>query len=190
MDDAAGRFTMVEAPALPPGRCWVTRTDKGPFIDTGTTVEFGEFGRLYISVEAIREMAQVAGLFDEGMSISKRFKEIEWEQRGYDKATKENIGGNLRELVDRLDSVADRIAGVPFVVDAPAPSPVATPDAPDAGNDDDAEPTVFVTDGPDHAVDAAGADESPEAAHGLDGQSDGAADDERPVSIQIGRAHV
>jgi len=108
------RFSVVTAPARDPGVCYVTRTSVGPFIDTGidmsTTVI--DRGRLYLSVDVIREMAQVAGLFDEGKSVSVALQEKEWYDRGYNEAIKElknDVVDNFvqRVLIDSASNVSN-----------------------------------------------------------------------------------
>jgi len=98
------RFSVTEAPILEPAVCWITRSGQGPFIDTG--VDVGrmhiERGRIYISLDALREMARVAGILDEGKSASVELKEIEWFNKGYSEALKENYGDLLTRLADRV----------------------------------------------------------------------------------------
>lgn len=59
-------YTKVAAPALAPGDDYITRSLKGPFIDTGLQIKPGQarHGRVYLSIDTIREMAQILGLFD------------------------------------------------------------------------------------------------------------------------------
>ena len=98
------RFSITEAPALDPAVCWITRSGQGPFIDTG--VDVGrmhiERGRIYLSFDALREMARVAGILDEGKSASAELKEKEWFDKGYSEALKENYGDLLARLADRV----------------------------------------------------------------------------------------
>jgi hypothetical protein len=61
-----------------------------------------ERGRIYISLDALREMARVAGILDEGKSASVELKEIEWFNKGYSEALKENYGDLLTRLADRV----------------------------------------------------------------------------------------
>ena len=112
----SGRFTLVDTPALMPGECWITRTPVGPFIDTGTDVPFEKRGRVYISLDALREMAFEAGLFTglvPGENVEKAYA------NGFADAVKENIGGELAGISAALRSAADRVDAVR--VDNPAP---------------------------------------------------------------------
>jgi hypothetical protein len=116
------RFSVTETPILGPGHCWISKTVDGPFIDTG--VDVGrmhiERGRIYISVEILREMARVAGILDEGKSASVELKEKEWYDKGYSDALKENYGDVLNRLADRVG---------PSVLDALSASAEATPES-------------------------------------------------------------
>jgi hypothetical protein len=110
----SSRFSITEAPALEPAVCWITRSGQGPFIDTG--VDIGrmhiERGRIYLSFDALREMARVAGILDEGKSASVELKEIEWFNKGYSEALKENYGDLLTRLADRVGPGILDVAGV------------------------------------------------------------------------------
>lgn len=103
------RFQLVETPALMPGECWITKTSIGPFIDTQTDVPLERRGRVYISVDALREMAFEAGLF-EGLTPQHYVEEAY--ARGYADATEENLNGQLADTAAALRSVADRIDAV------------------------------------------------------------------------------
>ena len=107
--DKLSRFKLVETPALLPGECWFSGTPVGPFIDTGMDVPFEKRGRVYISIDTLREMAFDAGLF-EGLVPEEKV------QQAYDEgllvATKENLGGSLDRLADELAGAADRIRAV------------------------------------------------------------------------------
>lgn len=98
------RFSVTDTAILNPGNCWITKNAEGPFIDTG--VDVGrmniERGRIYLSVEVLREMAREAGILDEGKSASVELKEKEWYNKGYSDALKENYGDVLHTLTDRL----------------------------------------------------------------------------------------
>ena len=52
--DKLSRFKIVETPALLPGACWFSGTDRGPFVDTGMDVPFEKRGRVYISVDILK----------------------------------------------------------------------------------------------------------------------------------------
>lgn len=103
------RFQLVETPALMPGECWITKTSVGPFIDTQTDVPLERRGRVYISIDALREMAFEAGLF-EGL-VPKNYVDEAY-SRGYADATEENLNGQLADTASALRSVADRIDAV------------------------------------------------------------------------------
>ena len=108
----SSRFSITEAPTLEPAVCWITRSGQGPFIDTG--VDVGrmhiERGRIYLSFDALREMARVAGILDEGKSASVELKEKEWFDKGYSEALKENYGDLLTRLADRVGpSILDAV---------------------------------------------------------------------------------
>ena len=98
------RFFLVDAPALAPGACWFTKTSDGPFIDTGYDLSKHviDRGRVYISVSALREMAQVAGLFDEKEPISVEMKKKEWYDTGYNDAIKELKTDAVNNFVERV----------------------------------------------------------------------------------------
>lgn len=59
-------YTKVEVPAFAPGDDYITRSVKGPFVDTGLQIKPGQarHGRVYLSKDTVREMAEVLGLFD------------------------------------------------------------------------------------------------------------------------------
>lgn len=189
MNDPSGRFQLVDSLTRAPGVCWVTRTDKGPFIDTGTEIEFGSFGRLYLSVEAIREMADVAGLFDIDMSEAQN-KENSSAQRGYDLGVKENIGESLRDIVNRLDGVAYRLSGGPQLVEHEDSAKESVAVAQDAGNDDEAEPPVFVTVSDTEPVIAERADEAATASVESDRQGDSSTVNDRPSRVSSSSSDV
>lgn len=107
------RFKLVESPVLSPGEDFITRTIRGPFIDTNTDLGFGQKGRVYLSVETLREMADVAGLLDTAASTEVREKEAY--AQGYADAMKEKLDVRFLdafdELVDvfRADTRPDRV---------------------------------------------------------------------------------
>jgi len=111
------RFFLTDAPALAPGVCWITRTSKGPFIDTGVDLSKNviDRGRIYLSVEALREMAQLAGLFDEGEPKTAVLKKKQWYEEGYNDAMKELKSDVINNFVERVltDSTVPVGAAVP-----------------------------------------------------------------------------
>lgn len=58
----SGRFYGVGQATNIPGSCGICSTSSGPYIDTGRY--FKLFGRLYICMNCLTEMARVAGLFE------------------------------------------------------------------------------------------------------------------------------
>ncbi len=111
------RFFLTDAPALSPGVCWITRTSKGPFIDTGVDLSKNviDRGRIYLSVEVLREMAQLAGLFEEGEPKTAALKRKQWYEEGYNQAIKELKSDVIDNFVERvlIDSVDTDGAAVP-----------------------------------------------------------------------------
>lgn len=114
------RFFLVDAPALAPGSCWFTKTSDGPFIDTGYDLSKHviDRGRVYISVSALREMAQVAGLFDEKEPVSVEMKKKEWYDRGYNDAIKELKTDAVNHFVERVLSDSASTAGAATPVES------------------------------------------------------------------------
>lgn len=113
------RFFLVDAPALAPGSCWFTKTSDGPFIDTGYDLSKHviDRGRVYISITALREMAQVAGLFDETTPVSVEMKKKEWYDRGYNDAIKELKTDAVNHFVERVLSDSASTAGAAIHVE-------------------------------------------------------------------------
>ena len=101
----ARRWMLVDAPALQPGVDFITKSPNGPFIDTGLDVKFEQRGRMYLSVETIREMAQVAGLLEAKSAREKRLYDIETFQKGYEQGLREG-----KELLGKLDSVISNLS--------------------------------------------------------------------------------
>ena len=98
------RFFLVDAPPLDPGVCWITKTSKGPFIDTGVDLSktVVDRGRIYLSVDVLREMAQIAGLFDEGEPKTAGLKKKQWYEEGYQAAVKELQNDVVNNFVERV----------------------------------------------------------------------------------------
>ncbi len=98
------RFFLTDAPALQPGVCWITRTGKGPFVDTGIDLSktVVDRGRMYLSVDVIREMAQLAGLFDEEKPVSVELYDKEVYDRGYNDAMKEINKDAINHFVEHV----------------------------------------------------------------------------------------
>ena len=148
MNDPAGRFQLVDSALSAPGYDWITRSEKGPFIDSGLEVKFSEFGRLYLSVATVREMAEAAGLFnEEGETDAQKTAAAAEYFRGYSDAVKENPNGHLADLADRLGRIADALAGTGGVPVEESPA-LDAPDVALTGPVGAVEPEVFTTDGP------------------------------------------
>jgi len=148
MNDPAGRYQLIETAISAPGYDWITRSEKGPFIDTGLEVKFSEFGRLYLSVDTVREMADAAGLFNEQGETDAQVAAHAAEYfRGYSDAVKENPNGHLADLVERLGAVAAALAGSGGVLVEESPA-LDAPDVEVTGPNGAVEPEVFTTDGP------------------------------------------
>ena len=131
------RFFLVDAPALAPGACWFTKTSDGPFIDTGYDLSKHviDRGRVYISITALREMAQVAGLFDEKEPISVEMKKKEWYDTGYNDAIKELKTDAVNHFVERVLSDSASTAGAATLVESAShhtAAGAAVPDVADA----------------------------------------------------------
>src|SRR5690606_16861659 len=98
------RFAVTNAPEMAPGNCWITKSAAGPFIDTGADVQLAERGRLYIAVAAIREMAEIAGLFaDTEEKIEAAYN------RGYEEGTRDTVGNDIRSAVERLGHISGQL---------------------------------------------------------------------------------
>lgn len=101
----ARRWALVDAPTLQPAVDFITKTPNGPFIDTGFNVTFENRGRIYLSVETIKEMAEVAGLLENKNAQELSLHELEIENRGYERGLKDS-----EELVGKLTSVISRMS--------------------------------------------------------------------------------
>jgi hypothetical protein len=135
MDDHS-RYSVVTAAPLMPGTDWVTKSPNGPFIDTGVDVKFNERGRLYLAVETIREMAEIAGLFDV-VPIAQAAEMAEQYELGRSAGIKEDLNGRLGSIRDQLVSLASvlgdagvRVEGVPEDVDSTESSAGVVDDSP------------------------------------------------------------
>jgi len=133
------RFFLTDAPALAPGVCWITKTGVGPFIDTGVDLSLHvvDRGRMYISVDTLREMAQIAGLFDEKKPATVELREKEIYDRGYNDAIKEIDQDVINNFVGHVSRNSAGVAGVAALVE-PAGSHTAAgaavPDLADASS--------------------------------------------------------
>jgi hypothetical protein len=107
------RFFLTDAPAMSPGVCWITKSGVGPFIDTGVDLSLHvvDRGRMYISVDVIREMAQIAGLFDETAPVSVELRKKEIYDQGYKDALEEMNKDVINNFVERVVSNSALAAG-------------------------------------------------------------------------------
>jgi len=129
---------------MSPGVCWITKTGVGPFIDTGVDLSLHvvDRGRMYISVDALREMAQIAGLFDEKEPVSVELKKKEWYDKGYQDASKEINKDAIDNFIQHVSRNAVGAAGV-AVLGSPqnnvtaAGAAVSEPAGIDAGKPED-----------------------------------------------------
>lgn len=170
--DTASRFKLVEDAILAPGKCLVTGTSKGPFVDLNRDMQFSETGRAYLSVDVVRELAEGAGILDELRAHISVAEQAAYDT-GYDKGVSDHA--DFDAAASRLGNLVDRIR---------RPDPLPEPEV-DEGEGDD-EPLVLVADGSfadptDKAVDAADGElgEAP-------GQSDESGSDERSVVVPSG----
>jgi len=96
----AQRWKLTDAPTLQPAVDFITKTPNGPFIDTGFDVPFELRGRVYLSVETIKEMAQVAGLLENKNAQELNLHDKAMYERGYERGLRDS-----EELVGKLTSV-------------------------------------------------------------------------------------
>lgn len=101
----ARRWSMTDAPVLQPAVDFITKSPNGPFIDTGMDVTFEQRGRIYLSVETVKEMAEVAGLLDNKNAQELSLHELEIENRGYERGLRDS-----EELVGKLTSIISRMS--------------------------------------------------------------------------------
>lgn len=101
----ARRWAVVDAPALQPAVDFITKSPNGPFIDTGLNVTFEMRGRVYLSVETVKEMAEIAGLLENKNAQEKVLHDTATYNRGYEDGLKE---GN--ELLGKLTAAVERLS--------------------------------------------------------------------------------
>lgn len=142
MDDHS-RYSVVSAAPMMPGTDWVTKSPNGPFIDTGVDIKFNERGRLYLSVETIREMAEIAGLFDVE-PVNQDAALAEQYELGRSAGIKEDLNGRVSDLVDQLVSCATVLRDTAIPV-GPEPEDVDSAASNAGVADDSPEPTVGPT---------------------------------------------
>ncbi len=105
----AQRWTLTDAPTLQPAVDFITKTPNGPFIDTGMNVTFEQRGRVYLSVDTIREMAQVAGLLESHSAQEKNLHDMGYYNKGYEAGLKEGA-----ELLGKLTTTLERLSPVDY----------------------------------------------------------------------------
>lgn len=123
------RFSLVPLAVRNPGTCWVSKSPTGPMIDTGVEVQFAERGRIYLTVDVVREMAEVAGLFDELRTDSIADAETSY-QSGFEAGQKVDLHGNLDRVVSELDRIADLLRNPVVLVADPVEDVVSAESKP------------------------------------------------------------
>lgn len=106
----ASRFTVTDAPTHTPGVDYVTGSGVGPFIDTGRDIrdQAGRnLGRLYLSKDSVREMAQELGLL--GSPEGSVALETAYNKGKLD-ALKEELGGELYSVAGTLRRWLEHVA--------------------------------------------------------------------------------
>lgn len=100
----ARRWSMVDAPTLQPAVDFVTKSPNGPFLDTGINVIPEMRGRVYLSVDTIREMAEIAGLLETKNAQEKSLYDIDVYNQGYKDGLRdgEELIGKLTTTIGRL----------------------------------------------------------------------------------------
>jgi len=99
-------FTITEKATQYPFACALTGTEKGPFIDTGVVLDAaGPYDRhIYISVETVKELAQVAGVGPSAAEIERQLQARE--NFGRFEAVKEGLGPDVRRIAASLGDIA------------------------------------------------------------------------------------
>lgn len=105
----AQRWTLTDAPTLQPAVDFITKTPNGPFIDTGMNVTFEQRGRIYLAVETIREMAQVAGLLEKKNNQQNALHDVSVYNEGYKNGLREG-----EELIGKLTATLARLSSTDF----------------------------------------------------------------------------
>lgn len=105
----AQRWVVTNAPAFQPAEDFITRSPNGPFIDTGFDVTFEKRGRVYLSVETIREMAVVAGILENKNAQEKNLHDEGNYNRGYEAGLKEGA-----DLLAKLSAVTGRLSATDY----------------------------------------------------------------------------
>jgi hypothetical protein len=100
----ARRWSMTDAPTMLPGVDFITRSPVGPFIDTGINTTVETKGHVYLSVETIREMAEIAGLLENKNAQERSLHDLEMYNAGYETGLKEG-----QEISERLVAISNRL---------------------------------------------------------------------------------
>lgn len=96
------RFTVVDAPTMAPAVDYVTSSAVGPFIDTNRNITDAAgriLGRLYLSKDTVREMAQELGLIG---GHADRSALDDAYHRGKLDALKEDLSGDIHNISTTL----------------------------------------------------------------------------------------
>lgn len=122
----ARRWAMIDAPTLQPAVDFVTKSPNGPFLDTGINLTPEMRGRVYLSVETIKEMAEIAGLLENKTAQEKSLYDLEVYNRGYKDGLRdgEELIGKLTTTIGRLSATdySDVLVDVETVADIEAKS--------------------------------------------------------------------
>ena len=100
----ARRWSMTDAPTLAPAVDFITRSPVGPFIDTGVNTTVETKGHVYLSVETIREMAEIVGLLESKSAQERSLHDLEMYNAGYEAGLKEG-----QEISERLVAISNRL---------------------------------------------------------------------------------
>lgn len=140
----ARRWSVTDAPTLQPAVDFITKSPNGPFIDTGLNVTFEMRGRVYLSVETIKEMAEIAGLLENKNSQEKSLHDIEIYNKGFKDGLKEgtDLSGKLSDIRRHLSGV-DSVSDVADVsVDEAVVNDAGEESGKSAGDSDDVQVTT------------------------------------------------
>ena len=121
MSNSRGDLKLVTHPDRSPAVDFITRSSEGPFVDTGVDVLLRSqpgnpviTERVYLSVNTVRQLAQVAGL-GFGESEAEKESAAEYEARliaqGKLDGLKEGLGDALVDVARTLREWADAASG-------------------------------------------------------------------------------
>lgn len=106
-------YRVIDKPELPPGCCFLARTDVGPFIDTGLDVDdLDPIGRIYLAESTVSDLAQHLGFAPPVASARARDRITELEAELAD----------AHDVIDGLVKASEAFKGVTF----PRPTEVVT----------------------------------------------------------------